>query len=188
MHDQYDRVFELFTAVIEMDPDTRAAHLDSACSDDEPLRRDVESLLAEHDTAVARNGRQEPAGQTGSRSDHPKTIGGYRIVRVIGAGGMGTVYEAMQEHPRRIVALKLMKSGVVSPSALKRFEYESEFLAKLQHPGIAHVYDAGTCDVGSGEVPYFAMEHVADARPITDYADEHELSRRERLELFVKAP
>jgi len=67
----------------------------------------------------------------------PKRIGQYRIKRAIASGGMGTVYEAVQEKPRRTVAVKLMRAGIASRSALRRFEYESQLLARLRHNGIA---------------------------------------------------
>ena len=118
----------------------------------------------------------------------PKEIGDYRIQRVIGCGGMGTVYEAFQEHPRRTVALKVMKEGIASRSALRRFEYESQILARLRHPCIAQVYAAGTHrqedKPDSPGVPYFAMEYIPNARPITHYQREKRLGSRDRLELF----
>ncbi len=116
----------------------------------------------------------------------PERIGQYHIKRVIAAGGMGVVYEAMQEHPRRSVALKIMRQGIASRSALRRFEYESQILARLRHPGIAQVYEAGMHDDGTGGVPYFAMEYIAGAKDLVDYARSKELSIRERLELFDK--
>ncbi len=100
----------------------------------------------------------------------PRSIGGYHIKQVIDSGGMGTVYLAIQEKPRRTVALKVMKKGIASKSALRRFEFESQILARLKHPCIAEVYDAGTHDDGTGGVPYFAMEYFANAKPITEYA------------------
>lgn len=115
----------------------------------------------------------------------PTRIGHYHIRRMIASGGMGTVYEATQERPRRTVALKLMRHGIASRSALKRFEYESQILARLQHPGIAQIYEAGTHDDGGGAVPYFAMEYIPNAKSITDYAKEKKLGARERLELFT---
>ncbi|MHC4775079.1 MAG: serine/threonine-protein kinase, partial [Planctomycetota bacterium] len=115
-----------------------------------------------------------------------KRIGHYHVKRIIGIGGMGTVYEAVQEHPRRAVALKVMKPGIASRSALRRFEDESQILARLRHPNIAQVYEAGTYDEGAGPVPYFAMEYIPDARPVTDYAQAKALSTRQRLELFAK--
>ncbi|MHC4218807.1 MAG: serine/threonine-protein kinase, partial [Planctomycetota bacterium] len=116
----------------------------------------------------------------------PGRIGHYRIKRVIGSGGMGTVYEAMQEHPRRAVALKVMKPGISSRSALRRFEYESQILARLRHPNIAQVYEAGTHDEVGGTVPYFVLEYIPNARSITEYARAKSLSTRRRLELFTK--
>ncbi|MHC4428174.1 MAG: protein kinase domain-containing protein [Planctomycetota bacterium] len=115
----------------------------------------------------------------------PDRIGRYRLRGIIASGGMGTVYEAMQEHPRRRVALKVMKAGIASRSALRRFEYESQILARLRHPNIAHVYEAGTHDEGGGGVPFFAMEYVPNAKPITEYANDSDLSTHERLELFA---
>ncbi|MFH1277193.1 MAG: tetratricopeptide repeat protein [Candidatus Eisenbacteria bacterium] len=119
------------------------------------------------------------------RSDSGR-IGPYVLRRVIASGAMGTVYEAMQEHPRRPVAIKVMKRGVTSASALRRFEFEAQFLARLRHPGVAEVYEAGTYDDGSGPVPYFAMEYVPNARSITAFADSKKLDKRERLLLFAQ--
>ncbi len=129
-----------------------------------------------------------PAGGRTSRVDPtlPKTVGRYRIVRLIGAGGMGAVFEAEQDNPRRSVALKLMKGGIASKSALRRFEYESQLLGRLRHPGIAQVYEAGVHDDGTGAVPYFAMEYIPDARTLTEFAQKQKLSTDERLELFMK--
>ena len=115
----------------------------------------------------------------------PRQIGRFHVKGVIASGGMGTVYEAVQEHPRRAVALKVMKHGIASRSALRRFEYESQILARLHHPGIAQVYEAGTHDDGTGPVPYFAMEYIPNAKPITQYAKEKKVGTRERLELFA---
>lgn len=116
----------------------------------------------------------------------PRKIGQYTIKRVIAGGGMGTVLEGMQEHPRRPVAIKVMKAGFTSPTALRRFEYESQILARMSHPGIAQVYESGTHTDHGREVPYFAMEYLPNARPITEFADDRKLGTRKRLELFVK--
>lgn len=113
-------------------------------------------------------------------------IGSCTLKRIIGSGGMGTVYEAVQEKPRRHVALKMMKRGITSRSATRRFEFESQTLARLQHPGVAQIYEAGTHDDGSGGVPYFVMEYIPNAKTITEYADEKKLGTKERLLLFTK--
>ncbi|MBG81494.1 MAG: hypothetical protein CMJ39_12410 [Phycisphaerae bacterium] len=114
------------------------------------------------------------------------TIGQYTIKDIIGAGGMGTVYRASQKSPRRTVAIKVMKEGLSSPKALRRFEFESQLLARLRHPGIAQVYEAGTHDLGSTGLPYFVMEYIPNAKSLTRYAVDRNLGTRERLELFSK--
>ncbi|MGE5360669.1 MAG: protein kinase domain-containing protein [Bacteroidales bacterium] len=112
----------------------------------------------------------------------PERIGPYRIVRVLGEGGMGVVYLAEQEEPiERRVALKLVKPGCDSRDVLRRFDAERQALALMDHPGIARVLDAG---IGPGGRPYFVMEYVAGI-PITDYCDRNRLGTAERLELFL---
>lgn len=116
----------------------------------------------------------------------PDHFGQYRVIAQIGEGGMGAVYEAEQQHPRRRVALKVIRPGLASVELLRRFEHESAVLARLQHPGIAHIHEAGTFDVpGGGVQPYFAMELVR-GKPLTIYALDHALDIRARLELMVK--
>jgi eukaryotic-like serine/threonine-protein kinase len=112
-------------------------------------------------------------------------IGRYNIVRLIGEGGMGAVYEAVQEQPQRTVALKVIKPGMASPELLRRFAQESQALARLQHPGIAQIYDAGTADTGYGPQPYFAMEFIR-GEGLRDYVETHRLNTRQRLEMLVK--
>ncbi len=116
--------------------------------------------------------------------DIPREIGKYRIVRLLGVGGMGAVYEATQENPQRSVALKVMAHGLVTEETRKRFEYEAQVLARLQHPGIAQIYEAATYENSGVTLPYFAMELVQGAQPITKYADSQGLSVHQRIELF----
>jgi non-specific serine/threonine protein kinase/serine/threonine-protein kinase len=114
-----------------------------------------------------------------------RSIGRYRVVRVLGEGGMGTVYLAEQNKPRRSVALKVIRPGVASASVLARFEQEAQVLARLQHPGIAQIFDAGTADTGEGIQPYFVMEYIR-GRPLIEHAEVHRLGTRQRLELLAK--
>jgi len=116
---------------------------------------------------------------------HPARIGQYRILGVLGQGGMGIVYRAEQERPRRIVALKVIRPGIESSETLRRFEHESQVLACLQHPGIAQIYEAGTADTGAGPQPFFAMELV-EGETLTQYAERHKLAVRQRLELICR--
>jgi non-specific serine/threonine protein kinase/serine/threonine-protein kinase len=114
----------------------------------------------------------------------PTRIGRYTIQRVIASGGMGTVYKAVQERPRRVVAIKVMREGVTGASALRRFEFEAQLLARLRHPSIGQVYEAGTHEAGGVSVPFFAMEYIPNAKSITAYAAEKKLDTRGRLNLF----
>jgi len=116
----------------------------------------------------------------------PREIGGYQIIDILGEGGMSVVYTALQDHPRRKVAIKVLRGGIFSPTAARRFHLEVEILGKLDHPWIAKVYDAGTHDDGNGATPYFVMEHIADAQELTPYLEGEKLERREVLKLFAK--
>jgi serine/threonine protein kinase len=110
------------------------------------------------------------------------SFGPYRILSVLGVGGMGAVYLAEQTHPiQRQVALKVVKLGLSSTEILSRFNYERQALARMDHPHIARVYDAGASEKGR---PYFVMEYV-DGLPITTWCDQHRLDTQERLELFI---
>ncbi len=120
-----------------------------------------------------------------------KYIGGFHVKRIIAAGGMGVVYEATQTNPRRTIALKIMKRGITSRSALRRFQHESQILARLRHPGIAAIYQAGIHKdeipgYGKVEEPYFAMEYIPNAKSVVEYANAKKLSIRDRIELFAK--
>jgi serine/threonine protein kinase/Tfp pilus assembly protein PilF len=119
---------------------------------------------------------------TDLQPEHPKRIGSYKILQVIGEGGMGVVYEAEQTEPvSRRVALKIIKLGMDTRQVVARFEAERQALAVMDHPGIAKVLDAGATDAGR---PYFVMDLVKGV-PLTEYCDLHKLSTAERLELFI---
>ena len=108
----------------------------------------------------------------GARGDEwiGRKVGQYEILRIIGTGGMGNVYEARQVRPHRSVALKIVKSAAATPAALHRFEMESEMLARLQHHGIAQVFNSGKQEHDGAVYPYFAMEYIRGSRSITDFA------------------
>lgn len=113
----------------------------------------------------------------------PRSIGPYRILRLLGEGGMGLVYEAEQRTElRRRVALKVLRPGVNTRDVLARFEAERQALAVMRHPGISEVFDAGATEDGR---PYFVMELV-DGEPITHYADNNKLGVEERVRVFIQ--
>jgi tRNA A-37 threonylcarbamoyl transferase component Bud32/tetratricopeptide (TPR) repeat protein len=116
----------------------------------------------------------------------PERIAGFRLLGVIGVGGMGKVYLAVQDRPRRHVALKVMKGGAISEQAMRRFEFEAELLARLVHPGISQIYEAGSYDDGDGAAPYFAMEYVASARTMTASCRERKLDTRQIAALMAE--
>lgn len=115
-----------------------------------------------------------------------KDIGGVKIESLIAEGGMGRVYKGLQARPRRPVAVKLMRPGFVSREACRRFDNESEVLGRLRHQYIAQIFSAGICNVVGAQVPYFVMEYIPDALPLTKFAAERKLSTEQRLDLFRK--
>ncbi|MEM7228423.1 MAG: WD40 repeat domain-containing serine/threonine protein kinase [Planctomycetota bacterium] len=116
----------------------------------------------------------------------PREIGGYRIQRKLGTGGMATVYAALQKQPKRIVALKVMRADISADIARRRFKREIEILGKLSHPNIAHVFDAGTFESDEGERPYFVMEFIDGAQDLLSYIARDLPPTDKRLRMFVK--
>ncbi len=189
--ERHRQIEALFHQALDVEPDDRAAFLRESCGGDPALLEEVESLLGAHDEAdrfieVSPSSRiLEAVEKDAITSLVGRRVGSYELVRVIATGGMGTVYEAVQQQPRRTVALKLMRTGIASRASLRRFQYESQILARLRHPGIAQVYEAGMHREGRINVPYFAMEYVPDAKTIIDYAEAGALNPEARLELFA---
>ena len=169
--ERHARVKALFLEACARPAGERGPFLDHACDDDGDLRRAVEELLAADDEIPS------------ARADDVETIEGYRLVRRVGEGGMGEVWEAEQLQPvRRRVALKLVRYGLGSREVALRFESERQALARMDHPSIARIFDAGTTARGR---PYFAMEFV-EGEAIDSYCDGRKLSTAERLRLFVQ--
>jgi serine/threonine protein kinase len=111
----------------------------------------------------------------------PETIGPYRVIRRIGAGGMGVVLEAEQHHPHRHVAIKLLRPHLHTPRTARRLEYEADLLASLRHPNITQVFDAGHHE----GMPYYVMEFISGATDVITFANRGALSIEERLRLFI---
>jgi eukaryotic-like serine/threonine-protein kinase len=173
---------EIVAAALEIaPPEERQSFVERVCANDAHLRSRVDTLL---NTQIETVVLTEPsAGIAVPRGEGPGSlIGPYKLMRPVGAGGMGMVWIAAQEYPiRREVAVKIIKPGMDSGEIIARFEAERQALAMMDHPNIAKVLDAGTTSSGR---PYFAMELVQGV-PITEYCDANRLGPRERLELLV---
>jgi len=188
--DRTSHVNDLFFAALKLPPDQRSAFLRSECND-ETLRAEVRSLLSADARAESflssplRSDRiVEPAAPPDAVLG--RRIGQYTVRRVIGSGGMGVVYEAEQAHPRRTVALKLMRVGLAGTSRAARLAREADLLARLRHPGVAQIYEAGIHHEAGAAIPYFAMEYLAPAHDIVTYASRRELDCRGKLELLAR--
>ena len=181
----------IFERARELNSEAREAFLDEACSGDEPLRAEVQSMIEAHgeqgdflseptNEAVPRSAATFDADQI---AEHVGTkIGRYKLLQRIGEGCFGVVYMAEQQEPvRRKVALKIIKLGMDTKQVIARFEAERQALAIMEHSNIARVLDAGATETGR---PYFVMELVRGI-PITDYCDQAHLTTTERLDLFM---
>jgi WD40 repeat protein/predicted Ser/Thr protein kinase len=191
-----DRIESLFHQAADLPPDEQRTLLDAACQDNPKLRAAVAKLLADdarlRAAANSATFLESPVVRsTPQRADHsvpvggpalPQRIGHYRILRLLGEGGMGAVYEAEQDSPQRMVALKVIRPGLLAPALLRRFKQEVEILGRLHHAGIAQIYEAGVAEDGQ---PFFAMEFIRGLR-LDEYARLRALPLRERLELLAR--
>jgi serine/threonine-protein kinase len=182
------RVREVFDLALDQPPEARAAFVAGVAGSDHALAREVNALLAalEH----ARATLEQPAaklmsGALGDRDEAQligRRVGAYDVVRLVGYGGMGAVYEGVRadgDFDKR-VAIKVMRPGMGSDIALRRFRYERQILASLNHKNIAGMFDGGVTEDGE---PYFVMEYV-EGTPLTTYCADQRLSIRERVTLF----
>lgn len=185
---RWRRIEEVFNGALERPPADRDAFLASACDDDQELRDEVISLLAASKTAdryfsllAAESG--VPLASRPDPSPVRKRVGTYRLVDLLGRGGMGAVYLAERDDDefRMRVAVKVLPLGLDTEEARQRFRRERQILAGLQHPNIARLYDGGVTDDGT---PYLVMEYVQGTR-IDEYCDHHRLDVSHRLLLFL---
>jgi serine/threonine-protein kinase len=189
---RWQRIEAILAEVFELDEDARSRYLATACAGDPLLRRDVDALLASDADAggVLDGGLAAPLlGAIAVEREHAEAlptgavVGPYRVIERLGRGGMGEVYLAARtlgDFEQR-VALKLIKRGMDTDEVLRRFLAERRVLARLEHPFIVRLIDAGASDDGR---PYFAMEYV-DGVPLTAWAQQRQLGLRERLRLFL---
>lgn len=205
---RHERIKALFLAALETAPEDRSHFWEHHPDCDPELRRHVQELLA-HDSALTSSswvspladlshcGAIGPAPGAGSSADTPAPdverpaapavgrIGEYRILGWLGEGATADVYCAEQPSPRRRVALKVLRGPLVSTSRRRRFEHEAQLLARLRHPGIAQVFEAGSTELAGRPSAFYVMELV-DGLPLTRWADARGLDLRRRLELFTR--
>ncbi len=194
--EHWQRLESLFAQAVALPPQEREMFLRevaAATGGNDTLMQRLRHMLSSDDDAGVLD--EPPVAASEASSERVATlvgrrVAGYTVLRVIASGGMGTVYEAQQEHPSRLVALKVLSAGLASPDALRRFELEAETLARLQHPAIAAIYESGvfTDDAAVHGRPFFAMELVGGGagRPLTQFADERALDLRQRVTLLIR--
>src|SRR6266478_254523 len=176
---RWQKIKDLFGEALEQDPAGRKAFLDQACSGDQALRAEVESLLTASDPATH-------SGPEGITPEHDlmigRRLGAYEILKLIGSGGMAAVYLAVRadDQYRKRVAIKLIHPGLEKEAVCRRFRSERQTLAALDHPNIVKLLDGGTTEEG---LPYLVMDYV-EGQSIDDYCDRYKLSIEERLRLF----
>ncbi|MBL9149833.1 MAG: protein kinase [Phycisphaerae bacterium] len=199
----HQRVREIFAEAADLPREAQRRLVRERAAGDEKLQREVEELLAiDADSGpetraidlvggAAKALLDEALGTHGNAEKLPESLGEYRISALLGEGGMGVVYLAMQDQPRREVALKLLRPGVHSRAGLTRFRREIELLGRMRHPNIAQVFDAGTAPLAwadgsrSQPLPWIALEYVRGAS-IAEFARRRGLATAERVDVFLK--
>jgi serine/threonine protein kinase len=178
---------EIFLALATIDPDKRAAFIEARCGNDTMLRQQVEALVASLDAPDAdfldpsRIPTLDMAAVDGPLQPGAR-LGDFLVLRALGSGGMGVVYAAQQERPRRTVAIKVLRRGFRHPEMIRRFEHEAEMLGRLQHPGIAQVY---AFYAGNRSTPAHLVMELVAGPPLTEYARAEQLSIADRVTLVV---
>jgi len=191
---QTRQALAIFKRALSIEPAERESFLGTACTSDAELRSVVEAMLRADEADQAGHERGDDAflaetyqlieSAVDLAARVPDQIGQYTIIRRIGAGGMGIVYEAEQESPRRRVALKVLSSGWKGGDRRRRFEREIEVLGRMRHPGIAQVFEGGTLELGHAAQPYIAMELI-EGLELLDHVVQGDLSRAGRLQLVA---
>ena len=177
----------IFLALADLTPTAREAMLRERCGGDRQLRAEVDAMLAALDTPddafldPARIPAIDMAAVDGPLQ--PGTVlGDFLVLHAIGSGGMGVVYAAQQDRPRRTVAIKVLRRGFRHPEILKRFEREAEVLGRLQHPAIAQVF---SFHPGDRALPAHLVMELVTGPPITEYVQAHALDRDTRIQLMI---
>jgi len=196
--ERWQYITDTFVEASRLESENRRLFLIERCGDDADMRREVESLLT-HSRPADSLFDDTPLWSIvpGESSDFAAwighRIGRYQLVRLLSTGGMGVVFLAEQDNPRRHVAVKLLPRGILFGAAHRRFEFEAEILGRLRHPCIAEIYEAGRSELKppseygpSGAIHYFAMEYVEGGQDLLAFAREHKLTMKDKIKLFVR--
>ncbi len=183
----WDLVKSTFAEAMEAPPEERAALVETLCADSREARREVQRMLACADSAVRVDDANplNTAASSPDGSDAPRRIGRFAITDLIGRGGSGIVYRAIDTASDEVVAVKLLRLAIASEHAARRLEFEGELLATLRHDSIARVVEVGSVATEFGRLPYIAMEYV-EGEPIDAYAAGRDLDDRACIELMVR--
>jgi tetratricopeptide (TPR) repeat protein/predicted Ser/Thr protein kinase len=186
---RFENLQRLFELALQVPPAERADFLDRESGNDAALREEVLALIAAHETRSDQLDRPLLAANPGTDDVdanlwHGVRAGAWRVTRTIGSGGMGTVCEVERADAQfeKRAAVKFLRTRAPHPSMVQRFRDERQILASLDHPNVATLLDGGVTDDGQ---PYLVMEYV-DGAPITAWSEQHSLSRRARVKLFLQ--
>ncbi|MBV9331962.1 MAG: serine/threonine protein kinase, partial [Alphaproteobacteria bacterium] len=185
---QVSSVDAVFLALADLNPAEREAFLREHCANDPQLRADVHAMLQSIETTDKEflDPDRVPSLDIAADDDGPlqrgTMLGNCFVLHAIGSGGVGVVYAAEQEQPRRTVAIKVLRRGFRRPDILRRFEREAELLSRLQHPGVAQVF---AFSPGSRRVPAHLVMEFVTGPPITEYVEAHALQYAARVELMI---
>jgi len=184
MSEKWDQVKEILALALEQESGERNSFIRKVCGEDEELRAEVESLAAHYSGADSLLENSPAASLFSMQADRivGTRLGAYRVVRVIGRGGMAVVYlgERDDDNFRKSVAIKMVMPGPNGEEIFRRFRNERQALAAIDHPNIVKLLDGGSTEE---DLPYLVMDYV-DGMPIDQYCDVHHLSIEERLQLF----
>lgn len=197
-----ERLRQLFEEACDLETRDQREFLAQSCVDEPELQKRLEALLDldtdEHQVlpesevmagflfhSEAGQVAQRDGGSAGRELSEGLRIGNYTILGTLGRGGMGTVYEARQDSPRRLVALKMLNPGITSRHLIERFKHEGQILGRLDHIGIGRIFESGTLEVHGTELPFYSMERIA-GESITAHVSSQAIDRHGVLELVAR--
>ena len=175
------RLSESWDQLMRLAPAARASWLESIATADPGIAQALRSRL---DGLGAMTSAGDLESESNALESMPRRFGNFVLIKRIGVGGMGEVWLADQDHPRRQVALKLIRGGLISDDAGRRFAREATLASRAEHPSIARIYEAGNVSTPQGTMPYLAMEYVV-GESLRDYLQSHRPAARERLRLLA---